>query len=558
MKTIRLRTANSAIRVIAAVVAALAALVSSAAAAAENRPANEIEKTEQLISSAWKIQEKFRNDPHRPRYHFVPPMAWMNDINGAIFWKGRYHIFYQHNPEGGYWKWMQWGHASSVDLVNWVHHPIALTPDVNGPDRKGCFSGGAFVNKEGVPTFVYHGVPDGMCLATADDDLLLHWTKHPANPVIKVPKQGQPGYGVYNVYDPTAWIYNGAYYAVNGNLQFLKNFGRQMKPGDAGDTVYLFKSSDMAHWEYVGPFYKSDRRWTEADEDNAVPDFFRLGDKWMMLFTSHLQGTQYYLGRLERSGERFVPEIYARMSWPGGALGGGRTLLDATGRRIFFDWIREFRTKQWERESGWSGAMTLPRILSLTKDGTLAIEPVPEIEVLRFNHRKREKIKLGRDSELKLDDVRGDCLELATEIEPGDAKEFGVKVRCSPDGAEQTAVVYEPAAKTLKIDMSKSTLDERIAYIYYRHRGALDRLPEEKRIVKAQEAPFELRRGETLKLRIFLDRSVLEVFANGRQCITQRIYPTRSDSVGVMLFSRGGGVNVRSVEAWDMAPANSY
>jgi len=166
----------------------------------------------------------------------MPPMAWMNDINGSIFWKGRYHIFYQHNPEGGYWKWMQWGHASSVDLVHRVHHPIALTPDLDSPDRKGCYSGGAFVNKQGVPTFVYNGVPDGMCLAKAEDDLLIHWTKHPKNPVIKVPQEGEPGYGVYNIYDPDAWVYDGHYYAVNANLQLLlKNKGK-VKPEDAGNT----------------------------------------------------------------------------------------------------------------------------------------------------------------------------------------------------------------------------------------------------------------------------------------------------------------------------------
>ena len=89
----------------------------------------QIERTESYIDSAWRLYGQYRDDPHRPAYHFVPPVGWMNDINGSIYWKGRYHVFYQHNPEGGYWKWMQWGHASSGDLVHWVHHPIALTPD---------------------------------------------------------------------------------------------------------------------------------------------------------------------------------------------------------------------------------------------------------------------------------------------------------------------------------------------------------------------------------------------------------------------------------------------
>jgi len=106
--------------------------------------------------------------------------------------------------------------------------------------------------------------------------------------------------------------------------------------------------------------------------------------------------------------------------------------------------------------------------------------------------------------------------------------------------------------------VEKSTLDKTIKYKYYRDGGATKRLPEEERYVKAQEAPFELHSGENLKLRIFLDKCVLEVFANGRECMTQRIHPTRNDSLGVALFTRGGTANVVSLDARDMAPANSY
>ena len=184
------------------------------------------------------------------------------------------------------------------------------------------------------------------------------------------------------------------------------------------------------------------------------------------------------------------------------------------------------------------------------------IEPVPELEMLRMNPRARRDVRLAADSEFVVDDVRGDSLELAVEMEPEGAQEFGVRVRCSHDGAEQTAVLYDASSGKLRVDISSSTLDKSIRYDYYRSQAALDRLPEEARVVQAQEAPLDLAAGETLKLRIFLDRSVLEVFANGRQCITQRIYPTRPDSVSVRLFARGGSVNVKSVEAWDMAPAH--
>ena len=507
----------------------------------------EIEQTEQLIGRTRDLRDKFRNEPHRPMYHFMPPWGWMNDINGAIFWKGRYHVFYQHNPDGAYWKVQcLWGHASSVDLVHWVHHPIALTPTLDGPER-GCFSGGAFVSKEGTPMFIYHGAAYGTCLATSQDDMLIGWTKHPANPVIPIPREGDPGYGIYMCMDPCAWVEGDTYHALIGNRV----------PGVIGDGTSLFKSQDLAHWEYVGPFYESDRRWTEADEDCAVPDFFPLGDKHMLLFGSHLQGTQYYLGSLE--GDKFYPQTHARMTWPGGPLGGSRTLLDGNGRRICFDWMLEFRgpfDSPTNRASGWAGAMTLPRVLSLADDGSLRIEPAPEFEMLRMNPRVRRDLSLAADSELAIDDVRGDCLELFVEIRPEDAREFGVKVRCSPDGAEQTVVLYDAQSRKLKVDVSQSTLDSDVRYETYRTPQALERLPEEERTVQAQEAPFELAPGESLSLRLFLDRSVLEVFANSRQCITQRIYPTRPDSLGVLLFSRGGSVNVTSFQAWDMAPAH--
>jgi len=498
----------------------------------------QIEDTEKLISFARQLKKEFQDDPHRPRYHFMPPWGWMNDINGAIFWKGRYHIFYQHNPERAYWERIRWGHASSVDLMHWVHHPVALTPTPEGPDRDGCFSGGAFVDKEGIPTVIYYGVPDGICTATSCDDMLIRWIKHPANPVIPQ--------GKYSVHDPTAWLAGDTYYALVN----------RRNPGGDGDAAFLFKSPDLVHWEFKGLFYRSDRRWTEPGEDCAVPDFFPLGDKYMLLFGSHLNGTQYYLGRLD--GDRYHPEIHGRMSWPGGQLIGARTLLDGKGRRIYFDWIGELRSQERQRASGWSGVMTLPRVLSLAEDGTLRIEPVGELEVLRMNHRVRRDILLRADSELLLNDVSGDSLELAVETKPKDAQEFGVKVRCSPDGAEQTAVSYDAVGKKLKLDVSKSTLDKEIKYTFYRNSEikALEGLPEEARFVQAVGVPFDLAPGETLRLRIFLDRSVVEVFANGRQCITERIYPTRPDSMGVLLFSRGGSVNFKSVEAWDVAPTH--
>ena len=253
--------------------------------------------------------------------------------------------------------------------------------------------------------------------------------------------------------------------------------------------------------------------------------------------------THYYLGRYE--DEQFYPEVHGRMNWQGGQLSGPETLLDDRGRRIFFGWIRE--TRPWEKH-GWASVMTLPRILSLHENGGLCIEPVPELEKLRTQHHHQETIQLKANTEVNIEEVHSDCLELKVEIDPRGATELGVKVRRSPDSEEETVIVYSPTDELLKIDLTKSTLDDEVKY---------QRLtPQDEdggeRYTNSQEAPFKLIKEEPLKLHIFLDRSVLEVFANSRLCLTQRIYPTRADSLGVSIFIHGGEAILNSLDAWTM------
>ena len=497
---------------------------------------------DELVKNFRALRHKFIQDPHRPAYHFVSQegQGYPFDPNGCIYWKGRYHLFYIFQnmdlPGNGH----SWGHASSRDLVHWVHHPTALAPGPEDPDT-GIFSGNGFVNKDGVPTLMYFGIDAGICIATSEDEELDHWTKSPANPVIPIPKEGEPGYGEYNVFDPHGWVEGDTYYTI---------LGGRVLPKKEYDTVFLFKSKDLLNWEYVRPLYQPDPEWTGPEEDCACPDFFQLGDRHVLLCISHPRGCRYYLGRYE--DETFFPEEHHRMNWPGGTCFAPESLLDDKGRRIFWAWVLDRREREKALASGWSGVMTLPRVLSLDQDGSLRIEPAEELEVLRQHHQQQENIDLEGDAEVVVDEVRGDRLELAVDIEPEDAEEFGVVVRRSGDGVEQTLIVCEPAAKQLKIDVSQSSLDPDIKY-WTRVVGE-DIGPE----VQVQEAPFELRPGEALNLRIFLDRSILEVFANGRQCLTQRIYPTRKDSLGVALFSRGGRAQVKKFQAWDMDRANPW
>ncbi len=515
----------------------------------------QIARTEDLLRGGWELREKLMADPQRPTYHLMPPAAWMNDINGAVYWHGRYHVFYQHTPNMAHWDNIRWGHASSVDLVHWVHHPIVLSPDPDGPDREGCFSG-MIVDCDGVATAVYHGNPDGMCLATSHDDDLITWTKHPANPVIPVPKPGDAGFGEYRVYDPCAWREGDTWYALCGHVR-----------PEGRDTAYLFRSSDLVHWTFVRRFYEPRPEWTEQGEDCAVPTFFPLGDRYMLLFDSHKYGCQYYLGRY--GDGVFVPEDHGRMNWAGGQLTAAMNMLDAEGRRLFLGWVCEARQDATSRAAGWAGVMTLPRVLALRDDGTLGIEPIPEIEVLRRDHQHHDGLALAANAEVAIGEVRGDCLEIALRFAPHQADEVGLAVRCSPDGSERTEIVYRASDATLRIDTSRSSVSEDVVRPWPCPWGVMYADPLEARVlpyhdepvpiadVPVQIAPLRLSPGEVLDLRVFLDRSIIEVFANGRQCITQRIYPSREDSLGVSLFARGGEAHLMQLDAWRMGPAGT-
>ena len=501
---------------------------------------------------ARELRESYLRDPYRPGYHFVVPEGVHRpvDPNGALFWNGRYHLCYIYQHEGKHY----WGHISSLDLLHWRHHPPALGP---GDGDDGIFSGGAFIDQNGVATITYWGLgkPGGICIATSTDPQLDHWTKCPQNPVIPqtqwglavVPAADGKPEVVYGAADPSAiWFHAGRYYMLTGNLLVLREFGEKLKmPEHLGDTLYLFVSDDLMTWTYLHPFYQSRREWTRESEDDMCADFFPLpaspqggapSDRYMNLFISHNLGCQYYIGRY--ADDRFTPETHGRMTWVDNDFFAPESLADARGRRIMWTWIFDRREAATRDASGWSGELSLPRVLWLGDDGTLRMRPAEELEQLRYNPRKRGNLVVAADTTLPLADIHGDSLELRIEMHPQAATQCGVRVCCAPGGEEETVIAYDAAAHQLTVDTRKSSLGEGPKVI--------------------EAAPFVLGKDELLTLRVFVDKSVVEVFVNDRQAIARRIYPTRPDSRGVTLFAHGGEVKVPLIEAWDMMPSNPY
>jgi sucrose-6-phosphate hydrolase SacC (GH32 family) len=463
-----------------------------------------------LIASARAMREKLLADPHRPAYHFVVPEGLCGpfDPNGAIYWKGRYHLFYIFQDERGH----NWGHASSLDLFHWRHHPTGLV--------SGMFSGNCFVNKNGVPTMCYHQVGQGNAMAVALDDELNQWKKLETNPITPKTEPGDPHHGKYRSWDPYGWVEDGTYYAIFG-----------------GKRPAVAKAPNLGGpWTYCGDLMANTVEGVSINEDVSCADFFQLGGRRMLLCISHRLGCRYYLG--EWKNEAFHPTFHEKMSWVDNAYFAPESLVDDQGRRIMWAWIFDGRSKQTRVASGWSGTMGLPRVLWLGEDGMLRMRPPEEIERLRYRPKRAENLAIQADSELPLEDMGGTTIELMVEMVPGGAKQMGVKVCCSPDGKEQTLVYYDAAEKRLKVDTRRSSLGEG---------------PK-----KVEAGPFELPEGQPLKLRVFVDKSVVEVFANDRQAVARRIYPTREDSTGVTLFANGGACQVPAVRAWTLMPSNPY
>jgi beta-fructofuranosidase len=468
--------------------------------------------TESVLPTSKSPAGELLNDLQRPRYHFLPARNWMNDPNGLIHWKGQYHLFYQYNPFGAFHANMHWGHAVSPDLVQWEHLPIALAPTPGGADKDGVFSGCA-VDQDGVPTLVYTGVaPEVQCIANGSDDLLT-WHKR-LDPVIAAPPEGLD---VFGFRDPCVWR--------DGDLWYMA-LGAGIK--DVGGAILLYTSSDLTAWDYFGPLLVDDSG--AHDVVWECPAFFPLGDKWVLIVSATPRAyVDYFVGTFD--GMRFQPETRRRLDH-GRYFYAPQTFTDASGRRLMIGWIWEGRTPDQDIAAGWSGLQSVPRVLSLRPDGLLGMVPIPEINTLRGEHYGKHDLSL-RDGVPYQTGVQSSQLEVVLTWQPDGADEVGLVLAQSPNGEEQTRIVYNRLTGDLRVERQQSNAA-----------GDTD--------TDTQVSPLQLAEGEALNLRIFFDRSSIEIFANDRESLTSRIYPTRPDSLGVSLFASGGAATLTTLEIWEM------
>lgn len=467
---------------------------------------------------------KLASDPLRPQYHLLPSHNWMNDPNGPIYFAGRYHMFHQYNPRGATWGNMHWAHATSPDMIHWRHEGIALSPTPGGPDSDGVFSGSAGLN-EGKVAVIYTGVAppsspgdatlrDGVhtwretqCLAVAQDQDLRIWKKLSEPVIAALP----PGLEVTGFRDPALWREGDKWMLILGS-------GVRGK----GGMILLYISSDLRHWTFLHPLVEGSASTltgvnpVDTGEMWECPDFFPLGDKYVLLIST-MGKVRWKVGAY--SDHRFTAENEGVVDW--GSYYAAKTMLDAHGRRILWGWIPESRPDAELIKAGWAGAMSLPRVLSLNSRNELQTTIVPDVHKLSTHHvRIVNEAASAPNYRQSLDGIR--IRDLSSQLE----------IEVQPNADDFTLRLYSDTGDFVRLSCSRQSGHRELR-------------------VNTQTAPLPASPGSPLRLHMFLDGSVLEVFANETVALTARVYQIPS---GPLRLQLEGNVKLLSLNAWQMKP----
>ena len=498
-------------------------------------------KTNPLILRFAASRKRLSSDPYRPIYHFVSPESTLNDPNGLCFWQGNWHMFYQGYPPED--KRQHWGHAISKDLIHWRDLPYAIYPS---PERA-VFSGATLVEDNRVIA-MYHGTTVGNMVAVSDDPLLLNWEKLTGNAVIS--SQSTTGFPLpYRVFDPCIWKTNDIYYSLSGGRKPTGPADKQVRAN------FLFRSKDLVKWEYLHEFTEGDR-FTLVGDDGACPYFWPIGNRYILPFFSHMSGGQYLLGDYDTLNHKFLVTNHGKFNfgaWGPSGVHAPSATPDGKGSVIII-----FNMNPGKPTGEWDQIMTLPRRLTLEGKEDLKVEPAGDIESLRYDRQEVKSMKLPANKEVVLKNIKGNAMELNLEVDPAMAPMIELNVLRSPGREEFTRIAFfrgrgfnavrqglidPPPAGVSPWNFNSSLISIESSYASL-HPDVNPRAPE--------TAPILIDQNEPLRLRVFIDKSVVEVFVNGKQALAVRVYPSRNDSVGVSLKAQGKDSELKLLEAWQM------
>ena len=457
-------------------------------------------------------RNKLAADRYRPAYHFVSPESQMNDPNGLCFWQGRWHLFYQAYPPDEFpnpadipKRRQHWGHAVSDDLVHWRDLPYAIYPGIESM----CFSGGTVVEEQQVVAF-YPGIGAGQMVAISKDPLLLNWDKLPGCPV-----SGPSG-------DSCIWKEGDTYFGLVG-------------------ADCLVSSRNLAGWNVHGGFLESNP--FPLGDAAACPGFVPIGDKHLLLSFSHTAGGQYLLGDYHQQSHRFKPYSHGRFNHGTVSPGGVHALSAAADGKGGV--INILNINDAKPSPDWDQIMSLAQRLTLGPDSQLRLEPIEAIASLRSNLRHIGQTVMPANKEILLESIKGNAMELEAEIDPQMSRWVQLNVLRSSNAEEQTSITFYNFDRKLSIWYDTRSV---ICLDASRSRTGPDVW------LRPPERAVLPRDGELLKLRVFIDHSVVEVFANRKLYLAVRVYPSRPDSLGVSLRAQGQDALLQRLEAWQLTP----
>ncbi len=455
------------------------------------------------LGDTWPERDQVYTEPLRPQFHFSPARGWMNDPNGMVYYDGQYHLFFQHNPFGTSWGNMTWGHAVSTDMIHWQQRRDAIHMDRLGT----IFSGSGLVDHQNTTG----------------------WATDQHKPIVAVytsaggtsaESQGQPftqsiAYSVDGGHSLTK-------YEGNPVLEHLVGGNRDPKviwhePTEQWVMVLYLQRPRFAF--FGSPDLKS---WTKLSEleipdGHECPDLFELpvdGDPENTRWVVWEAAGRYLIGHFD--GREFTPETPLLASCFGANDYAAQTFSDIPsddGRRIQIAWMRGGR----HPDMPFNQQMTVPRVLTLrtTADGIrLFIEPVEELTVLRTREHGHENVVL-HETPVRLERGDGELFDIQAVFELGEAETVGIDVR-----------------------------GHRIEYS----------VTDQQLTALGRQAPLKADEGR-ITLRILVDRTSVEVFANqGRVQVAQCFLPDR-DQRELTVFATGGPARAPSISVWELRPS---
>ncbi len=463
-------------------------------------------------------------------YHLVHPGGDSSpgDPNAAFYLDGVYHLHYILAHPWRQGRSYSFVHVTSPDMVHWTWQPTKLQPSFTG---HGMFSGTGFVTREGVPAVIYHGQASSRNqIAIAKDRRLSAWER-PYTVDVLMPDGSEAE--IERHWDPDCFLVGDTYYALSGGVE---------QP--------LFKSTDLRNWTYVGNFLSHDLPDVSIGEDISCPNFFQLGNKWMLLCISHPLGCRYYIGDWDPERETFVPQTHERMNYRRDGQPvygcGNRTDFFAPesvqtpdGRRVMWAWLHSAGP---DAALSQKTIQSLPRELSLRDDGTLRIAPLRELEGLRYDHVSMPGVSLsvpitdfgplppaGGKTLERLAVLPGDACEIRVVVPRATAlrKLFGFMLSADADSSSSgLPIVLRPETGTVRV-------------------GTTD-------------VPFsadDLREDEDVELRIFIDKYLVEVFISSRRAVVCTLMD-RAGPICLDAFTVGAPTEISSLEIWKLQPSN--